>query len=152
MSTHRLQPTSPHATSPTPSRPITPPTSNPHTTNPQIPAPHHTHTASDPTSHNPNEHARSCKGACIGRNTNHRASVHKEEQLMTPSFRFPLLAADKGTVLEFTWRRERRFSANRIPPLPAPSPPLVRVERVGVRGDTTPRVGKMSRRISILCT
>ncbi len=25
-------------------------------------------------------------------NTNHRARVHKEEQLMTPSFRFPLLA------------------------------------------------------------
>jgi len=32
--THRLQPASPHATSPTPSRPITPPASNPHMPNP----------------------------------------------------------------------------------------------------------------------
>jgi len=45
-------------------------------------------------------------------------------------FRFPPTAADKGTSIEFTWCG-RRLILN--PPTPAPSPPLIRGERAGVR-------------------
>ncbi len=97
-----------------------------------------------------------------GSNTNHRARVHKEEQLMTPSFRFPLLAggtewvrsavplakrgepAGGGQLMHF----EHAIGIRRALPSPsdcAPAPPPSgRPPAVPIRLDPQPNLHRFS--------